>query len=86
MALVYMPRARRNYEGSDPYVTTKALLLREGLASQMVDEATLVDSSWRELNLALNMFAKAGHVPWVLDEAIPGVDLFIGLSSSQSKI
>jgi argonaute-like protein implicated in RNA metabolism and viral defense len=35
--------------------------------------------------LALNIYAKAGNVPWVLDEAMTGVDLFIGLSSSQIR-
>lgn len=48
----------------------------------MVDEATVLNPTWRDLNLALNIYAKAGYTPWVLDEPMPGVDLFIGLSSS----
>lgn len=84
LALVYMPRKRHDAPGQNSYLQTKAFLLREGLTSQMVDESTLIDSTWRELNLALNMFAKSGLVPWVLDEAIPDVDMFIGLSWSQS--
>jgi argonaute-like protein implicated in RNA metabolism and viral defense len=56
-----------------------------GLASQMVDEMTVLNPEWRDLNLGLNIFAKAGYVPWVLENAIPNVDLFIGLSYSQIK-
>jgi argonaute-like protein implicated in RNA metabolism and viral defense len=48
----------------------------------MVDRSTVYNPEWRDLNLALNIYAKAGNTPWVLDSAMPGVDMFIGLSSS----
>lgn len=83
IALVYLPKVGDIDDPRHPYYKVKGLLVREGIPSQMVDEATVRNPEWRDLNLALNMFAKAGHAPWVLDEAISGVDLFIGLSSSQ---
>jgi hypothetical protein len=85
VALVYLPESDNPRDPRHPYFRVKGLLAREGVASQMVDEPTVLNPDWRDLNLALNLFAKAGHVPWVLDEAIDGVDLFIGLSSSQIR-
>ena len=85
LAFVYLPKDNEVGDPNHPYYRVKALLLEEGLASQMVDRATLVNPEWRDLNLALNVYAKAGNIPWVLDEAMSGVDMFIGLSSSQLK-
>jgi hypothetical protein len=82
VALVYLPRGDNGTDPRRPYSRVKGLLAREGLVSQMVDERTVRDPEWSDLNLALNVYAKAGYVPWVLDEAMPNVDLFIGLSSS----
>lgn len=82
VALVYLPSIGDLSDPDHPYHRTKGLLLREGLPSQMVDESTVLKPDWRDLTLALNIYAKAGYAPWVLDEPIDGVDLFIGLSSS----
>ncbi len=66
-----------------PYYRIKRLLLEAGFPSQMVDEDTLANPDWKDLNFALDVFAKAGYVPWVLSgEGMPKVDLFVGLSSS----
>jgi argonaute-like protein implicated in RNA metabolism and viral defense len=51
----------------------------------MVDETTLFDPKFKELNIALNLFAKTGNTPWVLDEEMKEADLFIGLSYSLIK-
>jgi hypothetical protein len=83
VALVHLPKEGTINDYRHPYYRVKALLLKEGLASQMVDRSTVANPDWRDLNLALNLYAKAGNTPWVLDEAMPGVDLFIGLSYSQ---
>ncbi len=85
VAFVYLPRGDNSHDPNRPYSRVKGLLIREGLVPQMVDERTVLDPEWSDLNLALNVYAKAGHVPWVLDEAMPNVDLFIGLSSSSIK-
>ena len=83
VALVFLPEDGNINDPHHPYYQVKGFLLKEGLVSQMVDKNTVYNPDWRDLNLALNIYAKAGNAPWVLDEAIPGVDLFIGLSSSQ---
>lgn len=81
--LVYAPEgsySRADYRA--PYYQIKHFLLEAGFGSQMVDETTLANPSWKDYNLALDIFAKAGHVPWVLSEGLPNADLFMGLSYS----
>jgi argonaute-like protein implicated in RNA metabolism and viral defense len=85
VALVFLPKDAGAIDLKHPYYSVKGQLLKEGIVSQMVDRTTLYNPEWRDLNLALNIYAKAGHTPWVLDEALPGADLFIGLSSSVAK-
>ncbi len=86
VALVYLPKDEAEVsDPNHPYFKVKGQLVREGLASQMIDEGTLRNPNYRDLNIALKIFAKAGYTPWVLDESIDGVDLFIGLSSSQIR-
>jgi Piwi domain len=85
--LVYAPErsySRADYEG--PYYQVKHFLLEHGYPSQMVDEDTIADPKMKELNLALDIFAKSGYVPWVLAEGLPSADLFIGLSCSSVRI
>ena len=68
-----------------PYYQAKHFLLEHGYPSQMVDEETIADPKMKELNLALDIFAKSGYVPWMLAEGLPGADLFIGLSFSSIR-
>ncbi len=84
VALLYLPEEGHTNDPRHPYYRTKALLLKEGLASQMVNRGTAANLDWKDLNLALNIYAKAGNTPWVLDQPMPGVDMFIGLSYSSS--
>jgi predicted HTH transcriptional regulator len=70
---------------SSPYYTVKRLLLEAGLPCQMVDSPTLEDPDYKDLNLALNIAAKCGVVPWVLPEGIPDADFFVGLSYTQHR-
>ncbi len=84
--LVYAPE--RTYSRADydaPYYQVKHFLLEHGYPSQMVDEETVADPKMKELNLALDIFAKSGYVPWVLATGLPGADLFIGLSFSSIR-
>jgi predicted HTH transcriptional regulator len=71
-------------EGS-PYYAMKRRLLEAGIPCQMVDTPTLINPDWKDLNLALNIAAKCGVTPWVLPDAIPDADFFIGLSYTQSE-
>ena len=68
-----------------PYYVNKRLLLERGAPCQMVDTPTLRNPDWKDLNLALNICAKCGVRPWVLPDAIPEADFFIGLSYTQSR-
>jgi len=70
---------------SSPYYVVKRLLLEKGVPCQMLDTPTLRDADWKDLNLALNITAKCGVTPWVLPDAIPDADFFVGLSHTQSR-
>ena len=67
-----------------PYYVNKRLLLERGVPCQMVDTPTIRNADWKDLNLALNICAKCGVRPWVLPDAVPGADFFVGLSYTQS--
>jgi predicted HTH transcriptional regulator len=69
---------------SSPYYKAKRCLLENGLPCQMLDTGTILNPDWKDLNLALNITAKCGVVPWVLPDAIPNADFFVGLSYTQS--
>ncbi len=84
--LVHVPQ--QGYARDDhtsPYYRIKRLLLEDGVPCQMVDTPTLENADWKDLNLALNIVAKCGVRPWVLPDAIPDADFFIGLSYTQSR-
>ncbi len=69
---------------TSPYYRLKRLLLERGIPSQMVDSPTLANPDFKDLNLALNIIAKCGVVPWLLPGAIPDADFFVGLSYTQN--
>lgn len=84
--LVHTPEGIRalDDEQSDYYLA-KRLLLESGVPCQMVDSPTLESPDFKDLNLALNVAAKCGVVPWVLPEGIPDADFFVGLSYTQHR-
>lgn len=82
---VYMPEDIGKASYTSPYYEVKKFLLKNGIPSQMVDQETLNDPKYKEANIALNIFAKSGYTPWVLDEEMKDADLFIGLSYSAIK-
>ena len=49
----------------------------------MVDTPILKNPDWKDFNLALNITAKCGVIPWVLPGALPDADFFVGLSYTQ---
>jgi len=71
-------------DASSPYYVVKRLLLENGIPCQMLDTPTILNPDWKDLNLALNITAKCGVTPWVLPDAIPDADFFIGLSYTAS--
>lgn len=83
--LVYTPE--KGYAADDessPYYRIKRFLLEKGIPCQMVDTPTIQNPDWKDLNLALNIVAKCGVTPWVLPDAIPDADFFVGLSYTQN--
>lgn len=88
LMLIYMPDQRGLWSRSNlqsPYYAVKHYLLENGIPSQGVDQDTLQNLEWKDLNLSLDIFAKTGHVPWVLDEGLPLADVFIGLAYSSIR-
>lgn len=71
---------------NSPYYRAKHLLLEAGIPSQMVNQPTLDNPDWKDLNLALNIVAKCGVTPWVLPDAIPDTDFFVGLSYTENGL
>jgi len=70
---------------NSPYYMVKRMLLEHGIPCQMVDTPTLSNPDFKDLNLTLNVVAKCGITPWVLSEALPEADFFIGLSYTQDR-
>lgn len=68
-----------------PYYQTKRFLLESGIPCQMVNTPILHNPDWKDLNLSLNIIAKCGVTPWVLPDALPDADFFVGLSYTQSR-
>jgi len=84
VVLVYMPDAVGRTGWDSLYYKVKAYLCEQGFVSQMIDDNVLADPTWKDYSLALDLFAKAGYKPWVLDDHanLDDVDLFVGLSWS----
>jgi hypothetical protein len=79
--LVHTPEAGYALDDENaPYYRVKRLLFEHGIPCQMVDTPTLLNPDYKDLNLALNVTAKAGVTPWVLPGSVPDADFFVGLS------
>ncbi len=83
--LIYVPEAGHSIDDEEsPYYRIKRFLFERGIPCQMVDTPTLTNPDWKDLNLSLNIVAKCGVTPWVLPDAIPDADFFVGLSYTQN--
>lgn len=84
--IVYVPEDRFPITDIDsPYYAIKEFLLSNGIPVQMVDTPILKNPDWKDFNLALNLTAKCGVTPWVLPDALPDADFFVGLSYTQHR-
>ena len=87
LALFYLSDEDETYKNPVPlYYRLKALLARAGHPSQMVDRITLTNK-YARWNLALNLAAKLGTIPWTLkdDSSLQPVELFLGFSYSSIR-
>lgn len=84
--LVSMPESGYALDDHNaPYYAVKELLLENGIPCQMFNTPTLQNPDWKDLNLALNIVAKCGLVPWVLSEKLPEADFFIGIAYTTTR-
>jgi hypothetical protein len=87
LALVALSEEDETYKSPVPlYYRLKALLARTGHPSQMVERHTLTNK-YARWNLALNIAAKLGSIPWTLKDmtSLEPVDLFLGFSFSSIR-
>jgi Piwi domain len=87
LALIALSEEDETYGSPVPlYFRLKALLARTGHPSQMVEQDTLTNK-YARWNLALNMAAKLGSIPWTLEDisSLQPVDLFLGFSFSSIR-
>lgn len=84
--LVSMPESGYDLDDHNaPYYAVKELLLENGIPCQMLNTPTLQNPDLKDLNLALNIVAKCGLVPWVLSEKLPEADFFIGIAYTTAR-
>lgn len=84
--LIHVPEDQYDiFDINSPYFSLKEFLLEKGVPVQMIDSDTLDNHNFKDLNLALNIVAKTGSIPWVLHSKLPDADIFIGLSYAQYK-
>ena len=82
--IIYVPEDQfPTADVNSPYYVIKELLLSNGIPVQMVDTPILKNPDWKDFNLTLNLTAKCGVIPWVLPDALPDADFFVGLSYTQ---
>ena len=65
VVVCFIPRTS-NFYTNTPYYRLKAVLSAHGFPSQMLTQATLNSPTFSYLNVASALFAKSGHIPWVL--------------------
>jgi hypothetical protein len=79
LALVYLP------PHSDLYYPIKAKLAHYGRVSQVISQQHFdIYAAW---NLATNIYAKLGHIPWSIGESVtfPNADIVLGFAYSSLK-
>ena len=79
--LVYTRKTSR-YFADTPYYRLKAIFTPHGYPTQIITQSTFDNLSYSYLNLASALFAKAGHIPWVLQSEMKNVDMILGISVS----
>lgn len=81
VAVIYVPKTGEDFFNT-PYYRAKAILGSVGIPTQMITDATFANLRWSYLNLGAALYAKAGAIPWVLEENLIDFDIIIGISVS----
>lgn len=87
VALVLIPRSDR-WETERPYYEAKAAFAQLNIPTQMVTTELLENESqfdWSIANIALQMFAKLGGIPWLVEVPASDDDLIIGIGRSEVR-
>jgi hypothetical protein len=80
VVLCHIPRTSEFFYMT-PYYRLKAIFAYHGFSSQMVTPYAFKNLKWSHLNLATAIFAKAGHIPWVLGNEL-SADMILGVNIS----
>jgi len=82
MAIIIHPRSERTQE-HNPYLITKYPLLAAGIPTQVVT-SDLIDNEntfkWSVGNIALQLFAKMGGVPWIIRSELSEDCIVVGIN------
>lgn len=83
VAIVLVPT---NEDESNPYSTFKTAWAEKNIPSQMISIKTAElfankdkNAVWLMQNIALGVFAKAGGIPWIVDDVPGDIDCFVGI-------
>lgn len=83
VAIVLVPTEE---DESNPYSTFKTAWAEKNIPSQMISIKTAEmfekrdpNAKWFMQNIALGIFAKAGGIPWIVDNVPGNVDCFVGI-------
>ena len=83
IAIVLVPTEE---DESNPYSTFKTAWAEKNIPSQMISIKTAEmfekkdnNSVWFMQNIALGIFAKAGGIPWIVDDVPGDIDCFVGI-------
>jgi hypothetical protein len=82
IAIIIHPRSERNQE-CNPYLIAKYPLLAAGISTQVVT-SDLIDNEntfkWSVGNIALQLFAKMGGVPWIIRTGLSEDCIVVGIN------
>lgn len=87
LALVLVPHTER-WETDRPYYVAKAAFAKLGIPTQMVTTELLENErqfGWAIANIALQVFAKLGGIPWAVETPATDNDIVIGIGRAELR-
>jgi hypothetical protein len=68
-----------------PYQATKHFTINRNVMNQNVREATVNNPDWKLSNIAVQILAKVGNIPWVIPKPLEFCDRILGADISREK-